>query len=110
MRKLLALVAFVATVPSASATPVYLSCVVDSSTPFDVALDEDNATATAPAWPKDDILRTRAVFSADKVRFVSGASVYTIDRVTLRITREVPLVKMSSTGKCEIQKVAKRAF
>ena len=110
MNKLLALVAYAATATSASAAPVYLLCVVNDSAPFDVALDEANSIATAPSFPKGDIQRTQAIFTADTVRFGSRATIYTIDRVTLRITREVPLVNITSTGKCQIQKVAKRAF
>ena len=98
---------------TASAKPIYLSCDLgDKGNSFSVSvtLDEDLALATVVIVNTGFTERLAAAFTVDQVTFRNAQMRYSIDRVSMEITRFVPLLQQTTKGKCALQKVEKRAF
>lgn len=100
----------------AMAAPVYLTCdMVNDGKAFtiDWALNEDNQTATILGKDGKSPTTGLATFSSDKVEISTEPFTWTIDRVSLRIVRDIHLSEVSreGEGKCTVAKPpANRAF
>lgn len=115
MRWILA-AAIMAAPAQAMAAPVYLTCdMVNDGKPFsiNIALDEASDTATMSNAGTGEPWVASAIFTADKVTMADKPFTWTIDRVTLRIAREIFITenRSSGEGKCTVAKPpANRAF
>ena len=107
--------------PPVAVAPVYLSCTIEKVNgplPVQVTVDEANQEVTMdiPASqysPAAQAFRAPATFSAKSVTFgrelYGNKTVYTISRVHLSLTEQMPLGVVNQ-GKCTIQKLEHRAF
>lgn len=115
MRWILA-AAMMAAPVQAMAAPVYLTCdMVDEGKAFSVniALDEASDTATMSNAGTGEPWVASAIFTAEKVRMIHRPFTWTIDRVSLKISREIFITenRSSGEGKCAVAKPpANRAF
>lgn len=104
------------TAQPAVAAPTYLNCSVDNETSvakIDIALDEQAQTAVFSS-PAEGKTQTRAAaFTAQSVTIPDTVFTWTIDRVSLALTRVTTIgeKRWDDRGQCKIAPVpANRAF
>lgn len=96
--------------------PTYLTCQLDrapNQLEVEIVADEANRTAVV-SLPKTGRIVTRtAIFSPETVRILDDPSVWTVDRVSLQLTRDLTIGSGISTrvGHCKLTPVpTERAF
>lgn len=104
MKKFIALIALCVTCGTAVAgNPTYLDCSFSENRLFKVTLNEDAGTATID-YGTGKVSTYQAKFGANEVRFDDDNSIFTVDRTTLKMTREIPAISSTDDGQCEIVK------
>jgi hypothetical protein len=87
----------------------YLDCLFSENRLFKVTLNEDAGTATVD-YSTGKISTYQANFSANEVKFVddslggAATSIFTINRTTLKMTRELPSISSTDEGQCSLVK------
>ena len=117
MKKSLILIALFTICGTAVAgSPTYLDCLFSENRLFKVTLNEDAGTATID-YTTGKISTYQANFSANEVKFVddslggAATSIFTIDRTTLKMTRELPSISSTDEGQSSLVKASpKRKF
>jgi hypothetical protein len=90
-----------------SGAPIYLSCAFnpdEPSTRIDLALNEANQSAVISSPTKEGANTVPAHFSAGTVTVRQAIATWTIDRVSLRIKRQIEIGNeiTTSDGKCRL--------
>lgn len=97
----------------AYAAPVHLTCPMqpnDKPSPIDLTVDEAAGTATVYVRENGRTHQMRAAFTRDEVVFQTNMVSYTLSRVSLTLTRNIPLINRFETAVCELAPPVKRAF
>lgn len=109
VKVMLAAIGLMVSVSPAMATPVYLSCDIDS---FIVKVTADEADGSVSLYmpSTDNREKLRGTFTADKVLFSNNTMKYELSRVDLKIKRVTPLMNWVALGTCVVEQTPKRAF
>ncbi|MBF0230887.1 MAG: hypothetical protein HQK63_15070 [Desulfamplus sp.] len=92
-------------------SPTYLDCLFSENRLFKVTINEYNNTVTIDY--STGLIRTyQAIFSANEVKFVDvddssggiATSIFTINRTTLKMNREIPSISSTDEGQCSLVK------
>jgi hypothetical protein len=110
MKYLILLTSLAVSTPSAAA-PTYLQCSFPESTAkVDITADEPNSSVTISLPSTGYIEKVAASFTPEEVRFETRLLSYVVSRTDLTVKRNVPSLRRSETGKCELVAAPKRAF
>lgn len=97
----------------AYAAPVYLTCPMQPNgkpSPIDVTVDEATGTAAVFVRENGRTHQMRAAFTQEEVTFQTDMISYKLSRVSLTLTRSVPLINRYETVVCSLSAPVKRAF
>ena len=96
------------------AAPVYLTCTFEDGNgaafPVELTIDEANESVSVYMPTTGNGERFRAIFRPDEVLFSDQRIRYSLSRVDLTLTRDVPMIEARDVAPCSIEDPPERAF